>query len=725
MENLKKKRFLKKPIIITVSLLLIFVIGGIAVFGGAPAPESAPLLLTLERAQLTRTLRSSGVVHSENTEYIFSPQARPVQEIFVSVGDVVQVGDILAQLDMSVVENELSQTELSLTNARRSLVDETRANQSGVTNAQTALDSAAISLERQRLHTQNAEADWEDALRDYHDPFDSTHHDRMVADTATQVARRRIELNNALDDLHYAGENFHDFHQNQAIAEARIQWDRRRDDHQTALGDYNDAAADLYEAIHHFDDELFQRAVTEARIQLDRRQETLEEERAGLRRAEGTPAQRALRDAERNRDRRQEEYDTARNAYDNAAHRLNLAQGAEAVAAAMQTFRAADAQLDTARRLLDDARYMVDRARTDISRAEDNAQQAVDDAQRTYDRAVNDLNRARNDAVERYENALTRQRNQLETATRAFQDAERHYDRAVSDFLRAQEDGTALATHETRLRNAQQALEDAEEAHQRALRDRDRAAEDFTDNTENRLTAATRQFDDARQQLLAGQNSLRSAQNSLQQAQERPLAADIQVEMQTLNLERLQENLEQGRIVATASGVVTQINANVGATASGVLFIIEDVDNLYVAANVREHSLAELQLAQPAIVTTEVTGNRAFDAWLTFISPRAVSPVGSTSVEFEINVALVAPGLDIRIGMNAFIDVITDQRDDVFAVPLSALVTTPEGASIFVLDNPEDPTTRREVPVTTGLRTSTHMEIDGALQEGMVVLLRP
>jgi multidrug efflux pump subunit AcrA (membrane-fusion protein) len=245
---------------------------------------------------------------------------------------------------------------------------------------------------------------------------------------------------------------------------------------------------------------------------------------------------------------------------------------------------------------------------------------------------------------------------------------------------------------------------------------------DYISRNESQLENAQRNMAYSQNQLRTAQNNLRSAQESLNQISDRPAAADTNVELQQINLERLNRQLAEGVILAPVSGVVTQINASVGAAASGVLFIIEDVDNLYVAANVREHSLGELSIGQQTFVTTEITGDSVYDAEIIFISPRSVSPVGSTSVEFEIHAAMNGNDDNVRIGMNAFINVVTDYREDIFAVPLSAIVATERGSFVIMREGEE----MREIPVTVGLRTSTHAEIYGEhLREGMAIIARP
>jgi multidrug efflux pump subunit AcrA (membrane-fusion protein) len=137
---------------------------------------------------------------------------------------------------------------------------------------------------------------------------------------------------------------------------------------------------------------------------------------------------------------------------------------------------------------------------------------------------------------------------------------------------------------------------------------------------------------------------------------------------------------------------------------------------------VKEYSLNELRLEQQGYVTTDATLGRIYDSKLSFISPKATSPAGSTSVEFEIHARILENDTDVKIGMNAFLNIITDRKADVFAIPLSALATDNRGSFVYIIDNGEV----REIAVSQGLKTSTHVEIDGEdLYEGMQILARP
>ncbi|MCL2840196.1 MAG: efflux RND transporter periplasmic adaptor subunit [Defluviitaleaceae bacterium] len=669
----------RKLVILGITVATVAAIGGGVVYAGpfgnntgnsAQVQDILNQEVAIERTDLSQVFSTSGIVRSADTQYVFSSHSRPVREILVSVGDTVQAGDVLAVLDMSNVENDIAQTELNLINAQRNAADEQRNNANSVTNARTSVDSAVISLERQNLNLANAEHELETAQADANTPFDTTLHDRAIADAEINVERRRADVEEAQRDLLTAPTDFDDHHHIHTINEAQITLDRR--------------LADLAEAEEQLDEEV--RARNEPFDPIN--------------------FQIAITDAERNLERRRADESTAHQNLSIAWNTYVSALPAQQSQARTQ-LDTAQVQVDNARRAVEDAEFALTRARDDLTRARNNhndnqsdiretaittaerhfnnAQNAADDAQRTLDRAIADLDRAINDA------------------NRANSDAESNAD--------------------TRLTTAINHYNDAVRVLERAINDKYRAMDDSATTNENRLNNAQRSLDDSQNQRQSAENSLRSAQEGLNQAASRPNPSSTNVEIQELNLDRLNTSLTEGIILAPGSGVITEINASVGATTSGVLFIIEDVNNLYVSANVREHSLGSLEIGQQAFVTTEVTGRQEYGAELTFISPRSVSPQGSTSVEFEIHAAMNDSDTNVRIGMNAFINVILNSSDEVYAVPINAVVSTERGSFIAIRDEDGEVS---QIPVEVGISTSTHVAINSPLiYEGMMILARP
>ena len=656
-----KKRKNSKRIKIIACFAVAAIIGITVLIGQLNADASrqdVPIqTFTLERTDLVRTLSASGVVQSANVQNVFSTQASPIREILVAVGDRVEIGDVLAILDMSRLEDDIRQAGLNLASAELSYSEEIRTNINSITSAQTSLEASRISLQRQALATSNAERDLQEAMEDSDTPFDTRAHDRMIEDAELNLGRR--------------------------------------------LADYAEAQRGLEDAIYNFDDFMHMNMINDARVILDRRYTALTEARDDLeeernRRNESfddSLLRQAVTDAERNLQRRQQDVSDAQ---------MHLSMLFEATPPPEWSSPA------------------VQNARTALT----NAQRAVEDSRIALTRANSNLQSARTDhntlQSEIRDNAVAAAERVVENAEIAYEDARRTYERAHLDLGRARE--SAIEAAENHLNRTRDGVSDAQRTLERAFADFERAIQDFMEANDIRLRNATRVLEDSRAQLRTAQNSVRSAENSLNQIAERPETTGINVEMQQLNLERLSRQLDDGMIVATAAGVIAEVNASVGAPPSGILFVIVDVENLFVSANVREHTLHEIHLGQKGMVTTVATGDRVYDAEVNFISPRAVSPPGSTSVEFEIRAQVHESDMDIRIGMNAFLNVVIESRENVYVVPLTAISTNENGSFVYASYNGHT----WEIPVVTGLRTSTHAEIHGdGLFEGLEILARP
>jgi len=669
--NSRKLKWIK-----TVAVLMILAsIGGVGMTvvsnvldANATRQNTIPTIFVLERNDMELIISTSGVIQSSETIHIFSTQTSSILEVNVEVGDHVREGDILAYLDMSHWERELEQAELNLKNAITSATEEVRVNENAITNAQRSLESARISLDRQQLAVANLRSDLQEAEEDMLEPFDSSDLDRRIEDARLNVERRTTDVNDALQDLN--------------------------------------------DAIYDFDDFVFVNAITEARVNLNRLTTTLEEAEAELEeernyRPEPFDAhvhQNNIDDAQRALDISREDRDAANELLNDAEWRYWMisstpdASHADVVAAS-NAANTARMQYEAAQRAVENAEIHLERARTNLTRARDE-----------YNRRTSE---GRDNIISALESAVDRAVNNVD-------DARRTYERHNSELERARDN--ALEHAENQLTRARNNLTDAITAYERLLSDRERAMDDFTDRNTTRLENIQRQYSDALTQLRAAKNNVRSAEDALNQARRRPVTADTTVEIQQINIERILSELENRYIRATADGVITHVNAHVGAIPTGVLFVIEDIKNLYISSNVREHRLVDLYLGQRGHVTTLATGDREFDAEIIFISPRAVSPAGSTSVEFEIRAALDDTDTDVRIGMNAFLNIIIDARENVFSIPLSALVTTESGSFIYFYENDD----WHRLYVATGLRTSTHIEVYGdRLREGMNILVTP
>lgn len=181
---------LKKKVVIPVVLLLIAGIGGVT---AVRAVNAQPVLQTVEthpivRGDLINSISVTGMVESGNTVNVYTTLSYPVQAVEVEVGDTVQQGDLLCQLDASALESTIRQNEATVSSAQSKAnynlelaqkdLDTVRGNvekdynsellqaESSVENAEAAVERAENSLRSAQQTSSTARKDLREARDD-------------------------------------------------------------------------------------------------------------------------------------------------------------------------------------------------------------------------------------------------------------------------------------------------------------------------------------------------------------------------------------------------------------------------------------------------------------------------------------------------------------------------------------------------------------------------------
>lgn len=221
---------------------------------------------------------------------------------------------------------------------------------------------------------------------------------------------------------------------------------------------------------------------------------------------------------------------------------------------------------------------------------------------------------------------------------------------------------------------------------------------------------------------------------------------------QRLELNKKKEKLKDKEVVAPVDGIVTAVNASVGSKCETALFVVQDLDDLIVKVNVDETEISNIEVGQDVQVTSDastqilegkvvsvdpISSAAASETSTSSSSKSSGSSAGGSSsssnstssdVTFTVKVQITSTDVDeaVKVGMNAVVNIITDEADDVFAVPYTSIVDNHRSKSIYVAEENNGQYTVSEVPITTGLESDMNIEIEGAdLKEGMIVLNDP
>lgn len=249
-------------------------------------------------------------------------------------------------------------------------------------------------------------------------------------------------------------------------------------------------------------------------------------------------------------------------------------------------------------------------------------------------------------------------------------------------------------------------------------------------STLNELTTLEYALEKAKVAYSAAQNAFENAENKS------TTVSRNSIELQKITLEKLQKTLEDSVVLAPIDGMITIVNAKESVTSNGLLFIIEDTENLIVSSQIGEYDVNLIHLGQEVIVKTDSTGDQEFMGYISNIAPvaqkdSAGNTVASSNVQFNTEITLKEYNPAIKIGMNARLNIIIDEKKGVFSVPYNTVVVDENGNScIFVLDEIQNEneiqTVIRKIVVQTGMSTDMLVEIiSPELKEGMNILVNP
>ena len=114
--------------------------------------------------------------------------------------------------------------------------------------------------------------------------------------------------------------------------------------------------------------------------------------------------------------------------------------------------------------------------------------------------------------------------------------------------------------------------------------------------------------------------------------------------------EEARVSLERATIRAPINGTVTDVIAREGASGMGLLFVIEDTDNLKIVTRFRGYDLGRLENGMAVTITLDADGSAEYAGVISRINPAAIAD--ALAAEFEAEALVTSPETSLRIGMN-------------------------------------------------------------------------
>jgi HlyD family secretion protein len=250
-------------------------------------------------------------------------------------------------------------------------------------------------------------------------------------------------------------------------------------------------------------------------------------------------------------------------------------------------------------------------------------------------------------------------------------------------------------------------------------------------------------------------------------------AAEYSVKSAEATVSEAREQLTKTKIYAPISGTIAALNVEKGERVVGTsmmvgteMMTVADLDKMEVQVEVNENDIVKVMKYDTALVEVDAYLNRKFKGIVTEIANSA-STTGTTAdqvTNFDVKVFLLSESYEdlitetslypFRPGMSATVDILTETRENVISVPISAVTTrikkegggtqeveSEETEDAQSADGSEEEIVEREekqeivfvyedgrvkkVEVKTGIQDQNSIEILEGINEGDEVVVAP
>jgi len=243
---------------------------------------------------------------------------------------------------------------------------------------------------------------------------------------------------------------------------------------------------------------------------------------------------------------------------------------------------------------------------------------------------------------------------------------------------------------------------------------------------ESQEISSRKSINTAQFQLNNAQINLESAntqsEQKITQAKSRIEELEDQLELKKSTLTSVQSNLAQARknlndtsIRAPISGIVTQVNIEIGESAKLGQVIAEIIpeEKYKIEADVSEVDMAELEKGDQVNVDFDAFQDKKFQGKVTKIYPSEIVKQGV--IYYRVEVELNQYPEKVKSGLTANLEIITDKKDQTLVVPYVAVKKDDQGQYVQIIEDNQIKGKRR---VEVGLEGETMIEITKGLEEG-------
>jgi HlyD family secretion protein len=219
-------------------------------------------------------------------------------------------------------------------------------------------------------------------------------------------------------------------------------------------------------------------------------------------------------------------------------------------------------------------------------------------------------------------------------------------------------------------------------------------------------------------------STLVADQGALTLAQAGPTADNVasqqaQVEQAQAGVSSAEVNLQNSKIVAPISGVITQQDAKIGQLTSMGTSLVSIVGSsgFEVDTGVAETDIGKIVLGDKAIMTLDAFPNETFTGSVFYVAPAETNTQGV--ITYLVKISFDKPDSRLKSGLTANVDIQTKNDDNALILPQYAILQNDQGTFVETIENKKIV----QNPVTLGIADQKgNVELLSGATEGEQVL---
>ena len=232
-------------------------------------------------------------------------------------------------------------------------------------------------------------------------------------------------------------------------------------------------------------------------------------------------------------------------------------------------------------------------------------------------------------------------------------------------------------------------------------------------------------------QGLASQGDLENSQTQYEVSKARYEAAQDQVTQSEAYLEQAKDDLAKTTIASPIDGVVTLLNKEEGEIALGsqfqedVIMVVSDLSNMEAVVEIDENDVVNISLGDSAKISVDAFPDTVFKGIVSEIAHSARAKGLGTQEEvinFDVKVAVLDKIGNIRPGMSANVDIVTDIRDEAIKVPIQCVTVRTNSEIADYLNPRKGRRSRRTDSESDSTKTNQNEKDEEELQEVVFIV---